>query len=68
MELQEPSFYAAMRSVMDSGSDRAREVRLGRFAADARTLVRDRDALAAEVAKLEGDVARLRSILAKLEG
>jgi hypothetical protein len=66
MELQEPKFYTAMRAVMSSGSDKAREVRLGRFAADARTLVRDRDALAAEVAKLEGDVARLRSILAKV--
>lgn len=65
MQLEEPSFYAAMREAMASGSNRAREVRLGRFTADARTLVRDRDALAAEVAKLEGDVARLRSILAK---
>lgn len=66
MTLEEPSFYAAMRAAMDSGSDKAREVRLGRFTADARTLVRDRDALAAEIAKLEGDVARLRSILAKV--
>jgi hypothetical protein len=66
MVLQEPSFYEAMRAVMDSGSDKVREVRLGRFTADARTLVRDRDALASEVAKLEGDIARLRSILAKV--
>ncbi len=66
MQLQEPEFYAAMRAVMDSPSDREREVRVGRTIGSARTLVRDRDSLVAEIAKLEADVARLRSILAKV--
>lgn len=67
MELQEPSFYAALRAVMASGSGKAREVRLGRFVADARTLVRDRDALAGEIAELRAENTRLRSVIAKLD-
>lgn len=66
-KLAEPSFYTAMRTVVDSGSDKAREVRLGRYVADARTLVRDRDALAEEIARLNAENARLRSIIAKLD-
>jgi hypothetical protein len=66
MQLQEPSFYEAMRAVMDSSSDKAREVRLGRFIADARTLVRDRDTLAEEITRLQAENARLSSIIAKL--
>jgi hypothetical protein len=66
VQLQEPSFYAALRAVMDSGSDKAREVRVGRSVGDARTLVRDRDALAEQVATLEAENARLRSIIAKV--
>ena len=66
MQLEEPSFYAAMRAVMSSGSDKAREVRLGRFVADARTLVRDRDALTQEIVRLEEENARLRSIITKV--
>jgi hypothetical protein len=66
MQIEEPSFYAALRALMSSGSDRAREVRAGRHVADARTLVRDRDALAGEIARLEADNALLRSIIAKV--
>jgi hypothetical protein len=66
MQIEEPSFYTAMRTVMDSGSDKMREVRVGRHVADARTLVRDRDALAGEIARLEAENTRLRSIISKL--
>lgn len=66
MDLKEPGLYAAMRAVMGSGSDKAREVRVGRFVGDARTLVRDRDALAEEVARLAAENTRLRSIIAKV--
>jgi hypothetical protein len=66
MELQEPSFYSTMRAVMDSGSDKAREVRCNRHVADARTLVRDRDSLCDEIRRLEAENARFRSIIDKL--
>ena len=66
MQLQEPEFYNAMRAVMGSPSDREREVRVGRTVGSARTLVRDRDALVAEIARLEADNARLWAIGGKL--
>lgn len=66
MELQEPEFYKAMRAVMLSPSDREREVRVGRTTGSARTLVRDRDALVAEVTRLEAGVVGLWAIVEKL--
>jgi hypothetical protein len=55
-----------MRAVIGTGSDKAREVRLGRFTAGARTLVRDRDVLVAETARLQEDNARLWPITEKV--
>lgn len=66
MEFEEPAFYEVMRDLARSGSDKMRRVTAGHAVADARTLVRDREALVMEINRLRTENGRLQSIVRKL--
>lgn len=63
---EEPRIYEVLRDLAGSGDDRLREVKAGRAVADARTLVRDRDALAEALRDAEAEATRWRSLALRL--